>query len=279
MLGETEEDKYGANLNDLLHRFGVEIESATVQDYEHHYGDAPSWVLASLGDQLAGRAPAGADPLAGVDAACFYRAGVLRAENGARVIARSQPTASVPNAPLAAIVDHGAGRVVVTADSDLFGDDCIADLDHRRSGSTSSTGRLGRRSRAPSPSAPRPPRRDPEWARLQGDAVEELRLTQEPDGSVDTADARPGAAARAGRDDRRVRAGAQPTTSRTRRSTSRRSAPTSLAWVESGFAKARLRPLDGGVPARARPPRRDRAPLRLPDVQAERLDARPASRR
>ena len=159
VLGETEQDKYGANLNDLLHRFGVEIESATVQDYEHHYGDAPSWVLASLGDQLSGRAPAGADPLAGVDAACFYRAGVLRAENGARVIARSQPTASVPNAPLAAVVDHGAGRVVVTADSDLFGDDCIADLDHqlalaqprllgraaRRSPSAGRRARLGRR--------------------------------------------------------------------------------------------------------------------------------------
>ena len=186
VLGETEEDKYGANLNDLLHRFGVEIESATVQDYDHHYGDAPSWVLASLGDQLSGRAPAGADPLAGVDAACFYRAGVLRAENGARVIARSQPTASVPNAPLAAIVDHGAGRVVVTADSDLFGDDCIADLDHRslwlnlvywaaQPSFASAVAEL------PSAAAARP-----EWAQLR-DAVEELRLTQEPDGSVDTA--------------------------------------------------------------------------------------------
>ena len=186
VLGETEEDKYGANLNDLLHRFGVEIESATVQDYDHHYGDAPSWVLASLGDQLSGRAPAGADPLAGVDAACFYRAGVLRAENGARVIARSQPTASVPNAPLAAIVDHGAGRVVVTADSDLFGDDCIADLDHRslwlnlvywaaQPSFASAVAEL------PSAAAARP-----EWAQLR-DAVEELRLAQEPDGSVDTA--------------------------------------------------------------------------------------------
>ncbi len=131
VLGETEQDKYGSNLNELLSRFDVRIESATVQDYEHHHGDAPSWVLASLGDTLTGRRPAGPDPLAGVEAACFYRAGVLSAaENGARVIARSQPTSSLPNAPLAVVVPHGEGRVVVTSDSDLFGDDCIADLDH-----------------------------------------------------------------------------------------------------------------------------------------------------
>ena len=27
-------------------------------------------------------------------------------------------------------LEHGAGRVVVLADSDLFGDDCIGELDH-----------------------------------------------------------------------------------------------------------------------------------------------------
>ena len=48
VLGETEEDKYGANLNELLGRFDLAIDNATVQDYEHHHGDAPSWVLAAL---------------------------------------------------------------------------------------------------------------------------------------------------------------------------------------------------------------------------------------
>ena len=185
VLGETEEDKYGANLNDLLSRFGIEIESATVQDYEHHFGDAPSWVLAALGDQLADPAPSGADPLAGVDAACFYRAGTLRADNGARVIARSQPTASVPNAPLAMVADHGEGRVVVTADSDLFGDDCLGDLDHRSLWLNliywaAQPSFASAAEPVPSAAAQRP-----EWARLR-DAVEELRVTQRPDGSVDT---------------------------------------------------------------------------------------------
>ena len=46
------------------------------------------------------------------------------------MIARTSPTASPPGAPLAAVTEHGAGRVVVLADSDLFGDDCIGELDH-----------------------------------------------------------------------------------------------------------------------------------------------------
>ncbi len=63
VLGETEQEKYGNNLNELLARFGVEIENATVQDYEHHRGDAPSWILANLVDS----GGSGADPLAGIE--------------------------------------------------------------------------------------------------------------------------------------------------------------------------------------------------------------------
>ena len=47
------------------------------------------------------------------------------------MIARTHDSASVPNAPLLAVTEHGEGRVAVLADSDLFGDDCIDDLDHR----------------------------------------------------------------------------------------------------------------------------------------------------
>ena len=45
--------------------------------------------------------------------------------------ARTRPPRPA-GAPLAAVAEHGAGRVVVTADSDLFGDDCIGELDHER---------------------------------------------------------------------------------------------------------------------------------------------------
>ena len=192
VLGETEQEKYGNNLNELLGRFGIEIANATVQDYEHHHGDAPSWVLATLGDRLAGD-PAGdrhgelpfADPLAGVGSACFYRAGALITQNGARVIARAHPTASPPNAALAAVVEHGAGRVVVLADSDLFGDDCIGELDHEALWLN-----LVYWAAQPSFATATAPSRaavadDPAWTRLRA-AVEELRLTQAADGSVET---------------------------------------------------------------------------------------------
>ena len=62
--------------------------------------------------------------------ACFYRAGRLETSNGAIALARSSPTASTPGATLLAATEHGAGRVVVAADSDLFGDDCLASRDH-----------------------------------------------------------------------------------------------------------------------------------------------------
>jgi hypothetical protein len=190
VLGETEQDKYGNNLNDLLDRFGLRIENATVQDYTHHHGDAPSWVLADLDRSTAPPVTSNgvsADLLARVNQACFYRAGTLALglENGARAIARTHDTASSPHAPLAAVTTYGDGRVVVLADSDLFGDDCISDLDHEAlwlnlvywaaQPGFSGAGRTV----ASDASA------DPAWLRLRN-AVEELRITQDPDGSVDT---------------------------------------------------------------------------------------------
>jgi hypothetical protein len=187
VLAETEQEKYGNNLNDLLARFSLAVENATVQDYEHHHGDAPSWILASLGDPLGDRDPSDPAPpdlLARVDAACFYRAGTIATRNGARVIARTHATASAPNAPLAAVTNHGAGRVAVLADSDLFGDDCIADLDHE-------TLWLNLVYWAAQPSfgtaasaADDEVIAHPAWQRLHA-AVEELRLTQNADGTAD----------------------------------------------------------------------------------------------
>ncbi|HET6868792.1 MAG TPA: DUF6421 family protein [Solirubrobacteraceae bacterium] len=127
VLGETEQEKYGNNLNELLARFRMRLENDTVQDYEH-CREAPSWILADLGEGERGRA---GDLLARVTAACLYRATTISAANGASVLARTHATASAPNRPLIVAARHGQGRVVVLADSDLFGDDCIDDLDHR----------------------------------------------------------------------------------------------------------------------------------------------------
>jgi hypothetical protein len=183
VLGETEEDKYGANLNELLAPFGVEIENATLQDYEHHHDGAPSWILAALEPARDGEP--GPDPLAGVEAACFYRAGALATANGARVIARAQDSASLPGAPVAAVARHRGGRVVVLADSDLFGDDCIGDLDHERLWLNLAYWAAEPSFASPAPGAASEAAADPAWARLR-DAVAELRTKQEPDGSIDT---------------------------------------------------------------------------------------------
>jgi hypothetical protein len=126
VLGETEQDKYGNNVNELLARFDLRLRNDTVQDYEHCDG-APSWVHAELVD---GGRGSGGDLLAGVSAACFYRTTTIESRNGARVLARTHRSASVPGEPLIVASEQGDGRVVVLGDSDLFGDDCIGSLDH-----------------------------------------------------------------------------------------------------------------------------------------------------
>jgi hypothetical protein len=127
VLGETEQDKYGNNVNELLARFGLTLENDTVQDYEHSTG-APTWILAELAAGARGR---DGDLLARVREACFYRATTISSSNGARVLARTHTSASTPGAPLLVAAEHGRGRIVVLADSDLFGDDCIGELDHQ----------------------------------------------------------------------------------------------------------------------------------------------------
>ena len=63
---------------------------------------------------------------------CFYRAGALRAEREGAIVLRAGADAYPPRAGLLAAVRYGEGRVVVTADSDLFGDDALGVLDHQR---------------------------------------------------------------------------------------------------------------------------------------------------
>ena len=128
VLGETEQEKYGNNLNDLLARFGLHLENDTVQDYQHHHLGAPSWILAELADGGRGR---GGDVLARVKEACLYRATTISTSNGARVLARTSDTSSSPGAALIVAAERGRGHVVVLGDSDLFGDDCLEELDHR----------------------------------------------------------------------------------------------------------------------------------------------------
>jgi hypothetical protein len=183
VLGESEQDKYGNNLNVLLARFGVTIEHDTVQDYERNLNATPSWVRAQLGR---GERGAAGDLLAGVTDACFYRAGTLTADAAAdvQVLARTAPSASTPGASLAVAVRHGAGRVVVLADSDLFGDDCLGDLGHEALWANIIGWAAAPAYARPAAAGASEAATDPAWARLR-DATDALRLLQEPDGSLD----------------------------------------------------------------------------------------------
>jgi hypothetical protein len=183
VLGETEQDKYGNNLNELLAHFGIRIENDTVQDYEHNL-NAPTWIMAELGHGERGR---GGDLLARVHAACLYRATTISSRNGARVLARSHATASTPGAPLIVAAEHDQGRVVVLGDSDLFGDDCLDELDHRTLwlNLCQWTARRG-----PRPAAAVPDRAGVDmadeagaWIRLR-EETDALALLQAPDGSL-----------------------------------------------------------------------------------------------
>jgi hypothetical protein len=180
VLGETEQDKYGNNVNDLLATFDLHLGNDTVQDYEHCHG-APSWILAELCEGGRGRE---GDLLARVNSACLYRATTIASANGAHVLARAHASASAPGAPLIVAARHGRGRVVVLADSDLFGDDCIDQLDHRAlwcnlvSWAAASASTHGDRV-APAGAT----RNDDAWKELR-DETNALALLQAPDGSL-----------------------------------------------------------------------------------------------
>jgi hypothetical protein len=175
LLAEEEQDKYGNNLGELAARFGIRIDSALVSDYQRHH-QAPSWILADL-------------PHTGLTArvggACFYRATTLSGDG--EVVAHACATSSAPGAPLAIAARHGAGRVVVLADSDLFGDDCLDDFGHRDLW-------LNLVHHAALPAfaqpAPRDTRTPPGWPALK-EHTDALRLMQQPDGSVADGDPRP----------------------------------------------------------------------------------------
>lgn len=182
VLGETEQDKYGTNLGDLVARFGITFANTTVYDYVHQHGDNPAWILGEPGSSSA--VVGGADLLARVDRTAFYRSGALELTNGARPILRTSASADPAGATLMAAVVADQGRVAVFADSDLFGDDCLSELDHRNLWvDTVTWAAHSAFARAGESAADAPVLTDPAWQSLKRD-VDELRLLQEPDGSI-----------------------------------------------------------------------------------------------
>jgi hypothetical protein len=191
VLAECDHDAHGNNLGDLLAPFGLGIVSTLVHESadggRRHLGNA-TWVLGETGTGP------GQGVMAGIGEVCFYRAGTIDVSGakGARVLARSSATAHPAGQPLAVTVEHGQGRVVVLADSDLVGDDSIGELDHEELWVNLVTW-AGNGSRALETETPATDgvvdassvvaADDPAWLALKA-AVEELRLLQTTDGSL-----------------------------------------------------------------------------------------------
>ncbi|MCX6397073.1 MAG: DUF6421 family protein [Propionibacteriales bacterium] len=183
VMGETEQDKYGTNLGDLVSRFGITFQSTTVYDYVHQHADNPAWVLGQAGPD---RRLVRSDLLARVRQAAFYRSGTLHHDERACTVLRTSANADPAAATLMAASTADLGRVVVLADSDLFGDDCLGDLDHRDLWVDTVTWAAHAalaRTGAGAPAAP--VLADPAWQDLKRE-VDALRLLQQPDGSIDT---------------------------------------------------------------------------------------------
>ncbi len=128
LFAETEQLKYGNSAAEIAARFGIEVLNVTAQDPQQNFKDVATWVLGDL-------MPATRHNLvAGVGKACFYRTGALQISPDVAdqtfVVAATSASAAPANAPLLLVQTHGRGRVVICADSDLFGDDSIGDLDH-----------------------------------------------------------------------------------------------------------------------------------------------------
>ncbi len=177
ILAESEQDKYDSNLGDIAAGFGVTVEHGTVQDYQRHH-QAPSWVSS----ELTARHPV----LSDVDELVFYRAGSLDAGDGATVLARSSATAAPAGAPLLAATTLGQGRIVVSADSDLFGDDCIDDFDHAQLWANMAYWAALPTFASQVDHATSAAAADPNWLALKA-ATEELRALQAADATIDLA--------------------------------------------------------------------------------------------
>ena len=183
ILAETEQPKYGNNFALLTERFGISILNTTVQDPTNSYKDVPTWILADLFPSQHN------DLTAQVNQVCFYRAGALSALASTKVeiVARSSANASPASAALMMTTQAGTGRVIVVADSDLFGDDSINDFDHRQLWLNTVTWAVGARAgaRAQATQSRTWAKDDTAWLSLV-DAVEKLRPMQAKDGSIDT---------------------------------------------------------------------------------------------
>ena len=123
MLGGVRAGQVRLQPGEIAETFGITVEHTTVQDYQQHH-QAPSWVDVRDRDRTTRCSPTSrswsstAPARSAVDGEVTVLA---RSSNGRRTGLRCRCWQSTT---------AGEGTVVVAADSDLFGDDCIDAFDH-----------------------------------------------------------------------------------------------------------------------------------------------------
>ena len=184
VLGETEQAKYGNNFSELTEIFGVKIGNETVQDSIENFRGVATWIKGDLQKSFEH------DLAFKVTETAFYRAGVLEIldPTKAEVIAQSSPSAYPAEAVLVAAAKHEMGRVVVLADSDVFGDDSIEELDNKNFWinivSWVAGGKVAALATAKKQSSWA--ETNPSWLKLAA-AVEAIKPMQDKHGAIDTA--------------------------------------------------------------------------------------------
>ncbi len=184
VLGENEQAKYGNNFNELISAYGLKLTNDTVQDPSRNFKDVASWPRPEFPTLFL------SDFRFMVHEVVLYRAGTLELLQNfsGEVFLRTSESALPTQQPVAAAVRDGDGKVVVIADSDIFGDDSIHDLDNSKLllnilGFLS----LGSKQVSRDVAGSRKLLADnPAWISLR-EAIEELRPMQNKDGAIEDA--------------------------------------------------------------------------------------------
>lgn len=122
LFGESEINKYGNNLNDLLREFDGEVKNNTLIDRESNFNNTPHWPKVDKVDSKL---------YSNVKEIATYRGSTLKLGNDWEILAISKITSNFPNEPVISSIKFGEGRVLLFSDSDLFSDDSIEDLDNK----------------------------------------------------------------------------------------------------------------------------------------------------
>lgn len=128
VLGENEQAKYGNNFNELISPYGICLTNETVQDSSQNFKNVATWPKPEFPTLLL------SDFRFMVQEVVLYRCGTLELTNefAGEVFLRTSDSALPSQSPVAAAMRTGAGKVIVIADSDIFGDDSIDDLDNSK---------------------------------------------------------------------------------------------------------------------------------------------------